>query len=103
MSHIPGDNPETPPSEALAGQEWKDLVGFGKGTPSRPVCVGCGRAPNEIPEYLMMSHAENDDPIEWMKANEGTYNPRRHSFACTDCYIKMGMPAHPYGRRWVAP
>lgn len=65
-------------------------------------CVGCGRKPHEINEYR--EYAGSDDPAvcaAWVKENEGTYNARTDTFACTMCYIRMGTPSSPRG--WRAP
>jgi hypothetical protein len=64
----------------------------------KPICIGCGKHPDELPEYQ-----EDDEltPDEYCIQEEGTYNPRTGHFACTSCYIKMGMPTLPGG--WRAP
>lgn len=71
-----------------------------KSTPQNPFCVGCGRSPYEIDEYVL--NPEGDpDTIRFVRKNEGTFNQRNGHFACTECYIKLGQPSSPSG--WVAP
>lgn len=65
-------------------------------------CCRCGKQPHEIDEYVV--HAQSRDPeicAKWVREEEGTYNPRTDTFACTDCYIRMGSPSSPHG--WKAP
>ena len=69
-------------------------------SPSNPLCIGCGRSPLEIPEYVQ-NPDDDPDPIHYVRQNEGTYNRNNGHFACTECYIKLGMPSRPWG--WVAP
>lgn len=72
-------------------------------------CIECGRRPSEIPEYVKEANYLNsmeDMEIEWtpemyVEKEEGTYNAQNGHFACTDCYIKLGMPSS--SRGWVAP
>jgi hypothetical protein len=67
----------------------------------QPICIGCNKRPDELEEYIECAGACGMTPDEFVKAEEGTYNPENGHFACTDCYIKMGMPvAEP---RWIAP
>jgi hypothetical protein len=72
-----------------------------------PVCIGCHRPPSQIPEYLIAADEFEEDtgtpitPEEFVRTEEGTYNPANGHFACTGCYIKMGEPSSPYG--WRAP
>ena len=67
------------------------------------ICTGCNRRPDQIEEYLeaVEEGEHNETPEEYVKAEEGTYNPENGHFLCTDCYIKAGMPSSPYG--WIAP
>ena len=54
-------------------------------------CQGCKKRPDEISEYI--DNYENmDDPFEYVRQHEGTYNPMNGHFWCTGCYIKAGMP-----------
>lgn len=64
-------------------------------------CIGCGKAPHEIDEYIEAAAAEDMSPAGYVVVEEGTYNPENGHFACTSCYIAMGMPSSPRG--WKAP
>lgn len=68
----------------------------------KPICIGCHKTPKELPEYHQeFTGAPIDDPVAYVKEEEGTYNPNNGHFLCTECYIKAGMPTSPHG--WVAP
>ncbi|MGP0583669.1 VVA0879 family protein [Paenibacillus timonensis] len=75
------------------GQEVEvfDFAPVSEGTSM--TCIGCGKHPNEIDEYVEAA-AENDmTPTQYVIEEEGTYDrfePKR--FYCTSCYIKAGMP-----------
>lgn len=64
-------------------------------------CAYCRKAPDEIEEYLEASAEANMMPDEYVRREEGTFNAENGHFACTDCYIQIGMPSSPRG--WVAP
>lgn len=72
---------------------------------SEPICFRCGRKASEIEEYQELAKAEGHaDFARLIREEEGTYNPKTNTFACTPCYIAIGMPANPYPRPgWVAP
>ena len=72
-------------------------------TTGRPICIGCGKRPDEIEEYVdgALNYGRKITPDEYVRREEGTYNPANGRFACTDCYFKMGMPSSPRG--WVVP
>lgn len=55
-------------------------------------CKVCGKAPEEIDEYVDMGEVEGLTPEEFVRQEEGTYNPETGMFYCTACYIKIGMP-----------
>lgn len=85
------------------------------------VCSGCGKTPLQINEYeleAMFEYNDNRDDsdpswehlsqeereektLRWTWYNEGTMNWENGHFACTECYIKMGMPSSRLG--WKAP
>jgi hypothetical protein len=66
-----------------------------------PRCCSCGKTPAEIGEYVELAEVgEYASPDEAMRKEEGTYNPETNTFACTACYLKMGMPSSPRG--WKA-
>ena len=64
-------------------------------------CIGCGKTPDEIGEYITAAHDAETTPDQFVVMFEGTYNSENGHFTCTECYIKMGMPTSPSG--WVAP
>lgn len=66
-----------------------------------PICTYCNRRPNEIEEYVMMAKELEITPDDYVRMEEGTYNPINGHFACDSCYIRIGMPSGPQG--WVAP
>ena len=55
------------------------------------VCQGCGKRPEELSEYVNNPESM-DDPLAYVRENEGTYNPANGHFWCTACYIEAGMP-----------
>lgn len=72
----------------------------------QPFCIGCYKIPSEIDEYLPAStNPDNPSkglhPDEYVKREEGTYNPKNGHFLCTACYVAVGMPTSPRG--WKAP
>jgi hypothetical protein len=64
-------------------------------------CIGCDKAPHEIDEYIEMAAAEDMTPEQYVRSEEGTFNRENGHFACTRCYIAMGMPSN--SRGWKAP
>jgi hypothetical protein len=64
-------------------------------------CIGCGKKPDEIAEYVDAAEANDMSPEQFVEEEEGTYNPTNGHFACTVCYVAMGMPSSPHG--WRAP
>jgi len=65
------------------------------------VCVGCGRRPNELDEYVDAARAHGCSPDAYVRSEEGTLNQANGHFLCTTCYIEAGMPSSPQG--WIAP
>lgn len=65
------------------------------------LCIGCGKRPDQIVEYIEAAHAAEVSPDAYVMMEEGTLNFENGHFACTGCYVKMGMPSSPKG--WVAP
>ncbi len=58
-------------------------------TPIKPQCRDCGRVPAEIAEYadLVLDGSSVDDFVRW---NDGTYNPETGHFLCTRCILMLG-------------
>jgi len=65
------------------------------------MCIGCGKTPDELSEYVDVARSVCLTPDEYVLENEGTLNTGNGHFLCTDCYIEMGMPSSPMG--WIAP
>lgn len=62
-------------------------------------CAGCGKRPHELPEYLEPAKEENITPAEYVRLEEGTFNPENGHFLCTPCYVAAGQPSSPNGWR----
>lgn len=68
-----------------------------------PICTGCNKTADELQEYIEAAE-ENEMTVEqYVREEEGTYNPANGHFLCTDCYIAAGMPSKPHPDRWIAP
>ena len=67
----------------------------------KPICVGCDKTPDQLPEYVSIAEEEGMSPDEFVRTEEGTYNKENGHFLCTPCYVDAGMPASRHG--WVAP
>jgi hypothetical protein len=85
-------------------------VEFGLPNPlsdSELTCIGCGKHPSELPEYVQLAaELAEFDSEAWSAADavvaeEGTLNLLSGQFACTLCYVSMGMPTRG-GRGWKA-
>ena len=66
----------------------------------KPLCIGCGKHPDELEEYVEIAKEEGMTPDEFVRKEEGTYNRENGHFLCTPCYAKAGMPSSPRG--WIA-
>jgi hypothetical protein len=66
-----------------------------------PICIGCGKTPDELSEYSPRSTGMDLTPDEYVWQEEGTLNPSNGHFLCDSCYIRAGMPTAPEG--WIAP
>lgn len=67
---------------------------------AEPMCFNCHKAASEIPDVVQWAEIEEMTPADYAR-EDGTYNRSTNRFACTDCYIAIGMPSSPNG--WVAP
>jgi hypothetical protein len=56
---------------------------------------------SELEEYIEIAKVEEMTPDDYVREEEGTYNPENGHFLCTPCYVEAGMPSGPHG--WVAP
>jgi hypothetical protein len=93
--------PAQPKTERKLEHHREILEKYGLQEQSVPICIGCHKTPDEIKEYIEMADLEDMTPIQYVRSEEGTYNPKNGHFACTECYIRMGCPSSPTG--WVAP
>lgn len=66
-----------------------------------PVCVRCGKRPNELQEYISAAGEYNMTPDAYVMEQEGTFNPTNGHFVCTPCYVAIGCPTRSGG--WKAP
>jgi hypothetical protein len=64
-----------------------------------PICVGCGKEPHELEEYVEAAREYERTPARYVMLEEGTYNPENGHFLCTPCYVRAGMPSSPDGWR----
>lgn len=55
-------------------------------------CVVCNKTPAELEEYSPEMTGENLSEEDFVRENEGTFNPANGHFYCTPDYIKAGMP-----------
>lgn len=67
-----------------------------------PVCFRCGQSPGRMDEYVGPAAEEGMDVDAYVREEEGTYNPKTNTFACTPCYVAIGAPTAP-GEGWKAP
>ena len=67
----------------------------------KPICAGCQKHPDQIWEYR--DAAAHDyrkiTPDEYVRLEEGTFNPDTGRFLCSECYVAAGMPTLPGGWR----
>lgn len=56
-------------------------------------CACCGKTPSELKEYITNASVEGITPDEFVRTQEGTFNPETEEFYCTQCYIEIGMPS----------
>lgn len=64
-----------------------------------PYCFRCGKPASSFPEYDYQF--AGGDRADYVRNQEGTYNPDTNRFACDVCYIVIGTPSSPGG--WRAP
>jgi hypothetical protein len=65
-----------------------------------PICIGCDKHPDQLSCYLSCAEAEDLSPDDYVRKEEGTFNPDNGHFLCDNCYISAGMPTAPGG--WIA-
>lgn len=58
----------------------------------KPICIGCNKSPIRIEEYQYFREDGYRSADDYVKNEEGTYNPKNGHFYCSSCYIKADMP-----------
>lgn len=82
------------PREGLTTEEQQAVAD------GEPYCFRCGKPASSFSEYAS-NLEECQSYADYVREEEGTYNPHTNRFACDACYIAIGMPAGPAG--WLAP
>ena len=91
----------------------EDVPGDPVPSEENPLCCVCRKTPGELAEYRFNARAETRDRMmhrkrissrisprtftrmtaaQWVRQDEGTWNPAAGLFCCTRCYIQIGMP-----------
>lgn len=66
-----------------------------------PRCAGCGRVPADIPD--LVSYLEPGQTAdEYVREEEGTFDPATGAFLCDYCYVRAGQPSGAFPHRWTA-
>lgn len=66
-----------------------------------PFDPACKRRPSQIDEYVEAAAEHGMTPDEYVRLEEGTYNPENGHFLCTPCYFEYGAPSS--SRGWKCP
>jgi len=73
-------------------------------TIEQPRCCVCLLRPEDLDEYTEAAADCDLTPDEYLRAEEGTFNPKSGGFVCTPCYVLIGCPSGPVGGPgWTAP
>ena len=64
-------------------------------------CGRCGKAPWQLTEYVDAAAVDGISPNEYVRDEEGTYDPASNRFLCTECYVAVGQPSL-FARQWKA-
>ena len=67
---------------------------------THPQCGLCLRTPDQIDYRAWKREDQSND--EFVRTEEGTYDPETDLFLCDACYIQAGCPVNPDGSRWIA-
>ncbi len=67
---------------------------------SEPYDPKCGQYASQM-EHLDVYKADDQSRADYVRQEEGTYNPSNEHFLCDPCYIDAGMPTSPGG--WKCP
>jgi predicted alternative tryptophan synthase beta-subunit len=90
--------------EARIPRRWYNLVADLPSPPPPVLHPGTLKpvGPDDLaPLFPMDLILQEVTPERYVACEEGTFNCNNGHFACTTCYVKMGMPSSPRG--WVAP
>lgn len=73
-----------------------------------PYCPGCKKQAPEIASVQQFATEFGMSPEEFVRVEEGTYNPGNEHFLCDDCFIRIEIAAGrrlagPNDTRWVCP
>lgn len=109
---MPSDNGSQEPRQR--DLKWRDFIGrlsaaeLDRIADGEPYCFRCGKPAGSFEEYDYFEESEREvhgSRADYVKREEGTYNPETNRFACDACYIAIGMPVggpgSDYG--WRAP
>lgn len=83
--------------------EERDRIADGE-----PYCFRCGKPASSFTAYSdewIDSETSFTSCADYVRQEEGTYNPATNRFACDECYIAIGMPVGEPGNAygWRAP
>jgi hypothetical protein len=78
-------------------------------TPYDPMCEHFARDMEYLDTYIEAEELADPEAAltqgelreEYVRQNEGTYNPENGHFLCDACYIRAGTPSSPTG--WKCP
>lgn len=60
---------------------------------SKCMCTKCGKTHSEINEYVTAAAMDGYATAEdYVRENEGTFDPVHNKFLCTSCYVALGCP-----------
>jgi len=54
-------------------------------------CKVCGKQPHEIEDCVSYAEEYEIAPEEFVRQNNGTYDPKTETFYCMDCFVRTGM------------
>lgn len=65
-----------------------------------PYDPNCGKYASDM-SYIDHYREPDQSRADYIRSEEGTYNPSNGHFACDPCYISVGMPSSERG--WKQP
>ena len=72
---------------------------------SEPSCCLCRVTASNDKDLLWGAADANMNPVEYARTEMGTYSAKTNLYACSSCYIKLGMPTQHHsadGKQWKA-